>query len=38
MNTLFGDDYYQEEEKDDKEMKQYIDNVEQELDFNHDKE
>ena len=29
MNTLFGDDYYQEEEKDDKEMKQYIDNVEQ---------
>ena len=38
MNVIFGEEYYKEEDKNEKEIKEYIDNVEQELDFNHDKE
>lgn len=37
MNVIFGEEYYKEEDKNEKEIKEYIDNVEQELDFNHDK-
>lgn len=34
MNKLFGDKFYNEEEKSDQEIKKYLSNVEKEMEFN----